>query len=367
MKRNKKLILAVCCTMLLFAQSCEQMGKLMRGSSTPEELFAKYRKSVVMIKNEYFYVIKLTNSKSTELYFTELDNGNIKNVEFDASKVSPKTTYGTGFFVSADGKIATNRHVADPPIDDAKELLRRLKATFDKSKLTYQDEIADYTKKMTDIKTYIRAKQSEDELSQEDFNKLQLAYTDYESKREKANSTLSLLDFDPNTSTIEAKVVTMGVAYDNTFVTKSSDYKECVRLKVATDGADLALLQLKDKTIPANTEVFTIPEKKSEEKDNEAHKLLKINTKLYMIGYNYANAVGATDEGLKAQLTQGTVSQEPTKFQFLHTIPTLSGSSGSPIIDEEGNLVGVNFAGMRNTQSFNYAVPIKNLKKLLDE
>jgi S1-C subfamily serine protease len=39
----------------------------------------------------------------------------------------------------------------------------------------------------------------------------------------------------------------------------------------------------------------------------------------------------------------------------------------SPIIDEEGNLVGVNFAGMRNTQSFNYAVPIKNLKKLLDE
>ena len=50
----------------------------------------------------------------------------------------------------------------------------------------------------------------------------------------------------------------------------------------------------------------------------------------------------------------------------MYSIPTLPGSSGSPIIDERGNLVAVNFAGIVNTQSFNYGVLSKHLTKIID-
>ena len=84
-----------------------------------------------------------------------------------------------------------------------------------------------------------------------------------------------------------------------------------------------------------------------------------------MIGFNQGTEIGTTEDGLKNQLTQGTVSQTPDNNKVLYSIPTLPGSSGSPIIDEWGNLVAINFAGIENTQSFNYGILSKHLKKLI--
>ena len=64
------------------------------------------------------------------------------------------------------------------------------------------------------------------------------------------------------------------------------------------------------------------------------------------------------------QITQGTISQVPDKDQVLYSIPTLPGSSGSPVWDENGDLIAINYAGMTNTQGFNYGVLSKHLIKL---
>ena len=82
----------------------------------------------------------------------------------------------------------------------------------------------------------------------------------------------------------------LGIAFDNTFVNKPSDFKECVLIKSSTDdNIDLALIQLKDKTTPQyvkflfdssdhNLNLKNDMLEKGEEFD--VNKPIKINTKL---------------------------------------------------------------------------------------
>ena len=44
----------------------------------PENLFEKYKKSVVLIKNKYYYQVDLSNGMNA--YFTELENGDISDL-----------------------------------------------------------------------------------------------------------------------------------------------------------------------------------------------------------------------------------------------------------------------------------------------
>ena len=90
------------------------------------------------------------------------------------------------------------------------------------------------------------------------------------------------------------------------------------------------------------------------------------NEKLFVHGFNMGPVLGETKEGLKAQFTSGSVSQH-TADQLMYTIPTLGGSSGSPVVNRDGQLVGVNSAKVRDTQSFNIGIRVKHLKNLLDK
>ncbi|MDY6403607.1 MAG: trypsin-like peptidase domain-containing protein, partial [Bacteroidales bacterium] len=83
-----------------------------------------------------------------------------------------------------------------------------------------------------------------------------------------------------------------------------------------------------------------------------------------MTGYNLGPILAITEEGVKAQFNQGTISQK-TDERIMYSIPALPGSSGSPVVNHNGQLVAINYAGLSGTQNFNYGIRVKYLKDLI--
>lgn len=175
----------------------------------------------------------------------------------------------------------------------------------------------------------------------------------------------SIDDFLPGVSRSEAKNfelkrIFLGVAYDDTYVTDWSDFKECVVIKKANDkNIDLAIIQLKGKKTPKDIEnIFSL-------KEIEYSKKININDNVYMIGFNHGIALANTNYGIQSQFTHGTVTQAPDNVKILYSIPTLPGSSGSPVMDKWGHLVAINFAGIG--EGFNFGIPSLALAKLYND
>ena len=64
-------------------------------------------------------------------------------------------------------------------------------------------------------------------------------------------------------------------------------------------------------------------------------------------------------------MTSGKVTQTPDGDRLLYSIPTVQGSSGSPIINEDGNVVAVNFAKLAGSDNFNFGIPLERIRNFL--
>ena len=89
--------------------------------------------------------------------------------------------------------------------------------------------------------------------------------------------------------------------------------------------------------------------------------------KLYMIGYNQGPTLALTNDGIKVQITQGYISQNTDSIKIMYSIPALQGSSGSPVVNQYGELVAINFAGINNTQGFNYGIRVERLREIVND
>ena len=170
----------------------------------------------------------------------------------------------------------------------------------------------------------------------------------------------------------------IGIAYNNTFVTDVDDFLKknpCVVVKTSKDeDVDLAKIQLKDKRTPEGKYVFKIKGIAEEEKNilnvfnmnKDKDGQLKIGTNLLMIGFNAGLILGNTQQGIQAQMTKGEVTQTPDGSRVLYSIPTLQGSSGSPVIDYQGYVRAVNFAKLKGTDTFNFGIPEKKIIQFLE-
>lgn len=356
------------------------------GKKTADEIFSDSASGVVVILNKYYYEIALEDGE--KLYFKGLDeNGELQGLTADKAEIANNCSMmtGTGFFIDKEGSIVTNRHVASPVIDKAEAkrgmlgIMRKIKTLYEmqmsqltdqynqleaqKANCTYEDE---YGMVYTD-------EQQMAEISQQQ-SALQEQYVQLSSERDGLSDNI-----DPEGIKINP-VCEIGIAYNNTYVTNEKDFLEsnpCVVVKVSDkEDVDLALLQLKNKKTPDGAHIFAVEgdetassftDKIKSMFQGKDDKKLHIDQQLYMIGYNAGLVLANTKQGIKVQMTSGKVTQMPDGQRLLYSIPTMQGSSGSPVVDEYGTVVAVNFAKLNGTDNFNFGIPAKKLSSFLKE
>lgn len=334
---------------------------------TDQELFDTCASGVVLILNQSYYETTLPNGN--KIYFSGFDGEELANLTFEEEDIlkNKSISFGTGFFVSQTGEILTNRHVVASNINDS-----QVKSTI-KDLYSAIIELVDYVQEdLSNQFDQLESQKSDcyyfDYFGDLCCNNAQLA--DIESKQaelkvqyQENEETLENLKNTDYSELSTRCVSELGVAYNNTFVTNVGDFKPCVFIRSADDDqTDLALIQLKDKTTPVNSYVFSLP--KDDESDVEP---LGINEHVVMISYNAGIHLSNTAIGIQAQLNTGNISQKGDGIKVMYSIPALQGSSGSPVINKYGELVAVNFAGLTGTQSFNYGIVTERLKKFLNK
>lgn len=349
-----------------------------------EELFNKTASGVVVVLNEFYYEIQLPNGES--LYFKGLDaNGDLTGLtpEAEEAKKNRNIITGTAFFIDKEGTLMTNRHVAQPNIDavTARRSLIRLIKTLE---LLYSEKMAELSQQYDllenqksqctyyDYDGFIHTDEARLVEINEQQERLGQQYAVLEKSKDGLNANI-----DPEG--IRIRIISeLGIAYNNTYITSENDFivkNPCVVVRTSDkEDIDLALIQLKNKKTPEDSHVFKLKgdngsgsfiEKVAGLFANEEDDKLKIDQQLYMIGYNAGLILANTKQGIKVQMTSGKVTQLPDGQRLLYSIPTLQGSSGSPVIDEYGNLVAVNFAKLGTTDNFNFGIPEERIREFL--
>ena len=370
-----------------------------KNSYTQEQLYEQTSSGVVLIQNTYYYKITLSNNGfySTNYVFSKLQDGELKNISHTISNnfnevndTIKSTTFGTGFIISPRGTIVTNSHVINPTTN--KNLIYQALIRYLKEQIDYCNQQLEETRNRLEI--FEREIRDNKKLDSQGYAMMMEGiqssrkwidtFTQYRNNRIR---DLSLSNFDVELCS-EIKI-----AYNGSHITSSTDLIDCFVVK-DVPNYDLGIIQIADgsnfwnvcklgeapKWSYEQMEVgwsnihnagtiswFTIPQDKYifNLYNNETHNDEEI--KLYMIGFNQGPTLALTNNGIKAQITQGYISQNTDNIKIMYSIPALQGSSGSPVVNQYGELVAINFAGINGTQGFNYGIRVERLREIVND
>lgn len=268
------------------------------------KIYDEYNSAVCYVEFRYGYQVLIDGRDMTaKLYGANL-------IYTDGEHIIPGVTgsSGTAFFISKDGKLATNLHIARNWL--FKNHSQVIKDNVDYTILTQYPILSRSSVEVKGVLTYI------------------------------------------------------GIIPNGLPVTPGN-LIECREIKGHNDtNIDVAVIQTISLKLPEQvTNIIDI------NKADASEEAIKVGKTVYTIGFPYSLDIGINSNmELTNQAQEGSVTQDQGEYSFGHNAATAGGASGSPILNDKGRLVGVHHAGMTGStgaQGFNSAIKVKHLLELL--
>ncbi|UKJ07350.1 S1 family peptidase [Solitalea lacus] len=351
-------VLGICSTILFFKAG--ELKKLWSNSSadslkcgmTQTAIYEKYKNSVVLVANSYVYEVKVKGSAPVQ--FTVTESGEL--TPYDEHQNNPITITGTGFFVSKDGKLITNRHVASPWTVNSADDITSIKEVVsykipddieasqiaDYIKQHWSEEIKEIDEEWAEVKLHTDTAVAAVDSAAGDIS--------INMPEQKSKNPVDIAEIE-----VTGKIVRLGIALHNNKVKQIEDFIPCEFISQSDDpNVDVAVIQTISHNLPSK--VKNVVDLSLAANDDSA---IKPGTKAIMIGYPMGMQLAGTQKGIKVQVYEGEVNKESDGFAVQYNITSTHGASGSPVFNDCGRLIAVNFAGYDQTQGFNFGVVAK--------
>ncbi len=327
---------------------------------TDTKIYDTYKDAVVLIKHRYGYFAKI--------------NG--KEVQLNVEDAREETIYGTGFFVDTEGDMITNRHVLQP-WDSTEEESAKVNTTIRNLRMKVASILTTDVSE-NDYESFIDNNWSHASVSYgEGDGEGEYEESGEESTESAGEEFVSSNEAEADTSQVSTDIaasipVKEYVSIDNIEVyvktvdieialhNSDGEWNSCEVKKVSDDtNVDLGLLQLATHKTPKTvTNIISL----DNIVDNDAS--LAPGQKAIMVGYPMGIDLAQTNSGIKVQLYNGQISKESDGNKIQYSITSTHGASGSPVFNECGQLIAVNFSGFDQVQGFNFGIVAKHIQSL---
>ena len=260
---------------------------------------------------------------------------------FTGNKISPITYTGTAFFISPDGELGTNRHVAVPwevLTNDEKDAIRQEITKF------FNSSVNPFLQRLLVSSIQAGALSTDDAIA-------------YLARIQKSGIKIT------------GHHEYLGLIMPGTNFTTIADLASCqVIAESGSEDKDVALIRLNTKKTPEDIVkdgYYDITKARVDEST-----LVPQVEELTTIGYpaQYGTGENVVSKGKEYLPTvhRTYVSKTPDDNMFQLQSNVVGGQSGSPIIDKNHRLVGVVWGSHRGTDVA-YGCNIKHLKELYDK
>lgn len=323
---------------------------------TDTKIYDAYKDAVVMVKHRYAFFAKIKG----------------KEVQLNIPEASEQTLFGTAFFVDKKGNMISNSHVLQPwnspeNIDqintDASNIRRKIASilTTDISEDGYETFIASNWRNASS--EYSEEGEGdyhggEGEADQgEEFVTSDEPAVDSTAEAVDIAASIPQKDYvSEEDIEVYMKTIDISVALHNS----AEEFLPCTIEKVSEDqSVDLGVLQLTTKETP-NTVVNIISLDNAVTDDQS----LRPGEKAVMIGYPLGEDLAQTISGIKVQLYDGQISKESDGTKIQYSVTSTHGASGSPIFNNCGQLIAVNFSGVEKVQGYNFGIIAKEINSV---